>query len=95
MNDEMINLVMLETMLIKTCKVNPDQILKASDGNEAWKMTRSHQFDIILMDLHMPVMNGFEACRNIRLGIGQETPSFQQKRIPTFIVAISASEFDI
>ena len=37
----------------------------AADGAEAVALVRHQDFDLVLMDLHMPVMNGLEACRQI------------------------------
>jgi len=42
--------------------------IPAADGKEAVELYQQHQdsIDLILMDLHMPVMNGYEAAQEIR-----------------------------
>ncbi|MES2018029.1 MAG: PAS domain S-box protein [Pseudomonadota bacterium] len=54
----------------------------ASHGSEAVELVQRQTFDLVLMDLHMPVMGGIEATRRIR-----ELP--QGKHLP--IVAMTAA----
>lgn len=41
-------------------------LIHAWDGREAVEMFREHNPQIVLMDINMPVMNGYEATREIR-----------------------------
>jgi CheY-like chemotaxis protein len=43
------------------------RILLATDGQQAIDLTKLHHPDLILMDIQMPVINGFEAIKQIRL----------------------------
>lgn len=42
------------------------RVIIASDGVEALQLTRSHVPDIIVSDVMMPRMNGYELCKNIK-----------------------------
>ena len=52
-------------------------VVLASDGAEALQRWKTESFDLILMDCHMPVMDGLAAARRIReaeLVRGTRTP---------------------
>lgn len=42
------------------------EITVAMDGKSGLEMALQHHFDLIILDLMLPVMNGMEVCRNIR-----------------------------
>ena len=43
-------------------------IVEARDGQEALEKLRSERADLVILDMNMPVMDGLEACREIRAG---------------------------
>jgi signal transduction histidine kinase/CheY-like chemotaxis protein/HPt (histidine-containing phosphotransfer) domain-containing protein len=44
------------------------QVSEAENGAIALEMLRYHSYDLVLMDMHMPVMDGLETTRSIRAG---------------------------
>ncbi len=43
------------------------EVLTANDGIEALQMARKHTPDIVLMDMSLPVMDGWEATRRLKI----------------------------
>ena len=58
----------------------------ANDGHEALEMYQLNRYDLIFMDIQMPVMNGLEATRLIRVF---EKESDSPHRV--YIVALTAN----
>lgn len=42
------------------------RILSAMDGQEALRLARVDNPDIILLDIHLPRLNGYEVCKSIK-----------------------------
>ena len=43
------------------------------DGTEGWQMAQDHDYDVIILDIMLPGMDGREILRRIRAA-GNETP---------------------
>ncbi len=71
-DDNEINLFVVEKFLKKA----GIDVYKAQSGDEALDALNAQKFDIILMDLNMPVMDGYETAEKIRnsQSINKETP---------------------
>src|SRR5580692_9193957 len=41
-------------------------VIEASDGEQAWRLAREHLPDLVVLDVMMPGMSGWEVCRKIR-----------------------------
>src|SRR6187549_2180145 len=41
-------------------------VLEASDGDQAWQLAHEHLPDLVVLDVMMPGMSGWEVCRKIR-----------------------------
>ncbi|TMG39319.1 MAG: response regulator [Chloroflexi bacterium] len=59
-------------------------VYEARDGNEAVEMARRLRPDVVLMDVHMPVLDGIEATRLLR-----EDPL--TRSIPVIVLTASAT----
>jgi len=59
-------------------------IIEARDGAEALEKVRSERPDLILLDMNMPVLDGLQACREIRSG----------SEVPIIMLTVRSAEKD-
>jgi DNA-binding response OmpR family regulator len=58
---------MLELVTRHLRSINPKlEVIEASDGDEAWRLARERLPDLVVLDVMMPGMSGWEVCRKIR-----------------------------
>jgi CheY-like chemotaxis protein len=63
------------------------RVITAADGQEALEKALAERPDLILMDVMMPRMNGFEVCRRLR----QEEAT---RTTPIFLITAQGQESD-
>ena len=56
----------IRAIIKKYAEFEGHQVTEAGDGMEAVTLCRTHDYDIIIMDIMMPELDGFSACREIR-----------------------------
>ena len=44
------------------------------DGNAGWELLQNESFDLLILDIIMPGMNGLELCRMYRQRFGYHSP---------------------
>ena len=49
-------------------------VVLAVDGEDALRQFRAHPCDIVMLDVDMPHLNGFEVCEILRTQVGNELP---------------------
>jgi two-component system, OmpR family, KDP operon response regulator KdpE len=59
-------------------------VVEARDGQEALEKLRAERPDLILLDVNMPVLDGLEACRQIRA----------TSRVPVIMLTVRGAEKD-
>jgi twitching motility two-component system response regulator PilH len=74
-------------MISNLLKGNGINVIEASDGNEAMAKIELNFPDLVILDIVMPGMNGFEVCRRIK-----SNPN--TKDIPIVFCSIKGEEFD-
>ena len=59
-----------EKLIVKGIKFSLEQdgmeVTAAYDGKEAYELAMQNDYDIILLDVMLPELNGFEVCQMIR-----------------------------
>lgn len=60
------------------------EITEAKNGMEAVNLCRMQDFDVVIMDVMMPELDGFSACKEIQ----------KKKKIPTIMLSARGEEYD-
>ena len=58
--------VRIRSIIRKYAEFEGHEVTEAGDGMEAVTLCRNGSYDIIILDIMMPELDGFSACREIR-----------------------------
>ena len=75
---------MIRNVLKEYVEFEGNEAFEAADGMEAVKMCRTDDFDVILMDVMMPRLDGFSAVKEIK----------KFKDIPVIMLSARGEEYD-
>lgn len=75
---------MIRNVLKEYVEFEGNEAFEAADGMEAVRMCRDNDYDIILMDVMMPRLDGFSAVKEIR----------KTKDIPVIMLSARGEEYD-
>lgn len=78
-DEELIRNVIKEYLVVESYEVD-----EASDGMSAIEMVKNNDYDLIVMDIMMPKMDGYQACKEIK----------KIKDIPFIMLSARSEEYD-
>ncbi len=76
--------VKIREMICKYAAYEGFETKNATNGQEALELALVEDFDCIVMDIMMPVMDGFNACKNIK----------KEKDVPIILLSALGEEYD-
>lgn len=74
----------IRSIIKKYAEFEGHNVTEAADGMEAVHLCRTNEFDIVIMDIMMPELDGFSACREIR----------KISQIPIIMLSARGEEYD-
>ena len=74
----------IRAIIRKYAEFEGHSVVEAGDGMEAVYLCRNNSFDIVIMDIMMPELDGFSACREIRKISG----------VPIIMLSARGEEYD-
>lgn len=74
----------IRQIIIKYAVFEGHQVTEASDGMEAVQLCRNNDFDLIIMDIMMPELDGFSAVKEIR----------KTQNVPVIMLSARGEEYD-
>lgn len=74
----------IRSIIKKYAEFEGHTVTEAADGMEAVHLCRNNEFDLVIMDIMMPELDGFSSCREIRKHSG----------VPIIMLSARGEEYD-
>ena len=74
----------IRLIIRKYAEMEGHQVTEAKDGIEAVSICALEDFDVIILDVMMPGMDGFAVCKQVR----------RYKKIPVIMLSARGEEYD-
>ena len=74
----------IRSIIKKYAEFEGHSVTEAADGMEAVHLCRNHSFDLVIMDIMMPELDGFSSCREIR----------KHSNVPIIMLSARGEEYD-
>ncbi|WP_275402861.1 response regulator transcription factor [Entomobacter blattae] len=91
----------MRTLLLRVLQANGFRVRGVEDGKEMWQALEASPYDLVILDIMLPVVNGLDLCRAIRQGgpLGPTQVIHHENELPLSqlsIIMVSArgEEFD-
>jgi DNA-binding response OmpR family regulator len=78
----------VRSLVRMTLESDAYEIIEASNGEDALRLAREHRPDLVLLDVAMPGLSGFDVCRSLK-----EDP--ETERIKVVMLTARAQQMDI
>ncbi len=78
----------IRDLIMLTLQFSGFEVVSARDGAEAVELAPTAKFDLIMMDVRMPRMTGYEACREIKKMDGMD-------QIPVIFLSAKGQETEV
>ncbi len=74
----------IRELIREYAEFNGFEVVEAGDGMEAAELAKAHDYDVIIMDIMMPKLDGYSAVKEIR----------KTKRTPVIMLSARGEEYD-
>lgn len=78
--------MVIRKMIQKSLETNGHEVTQAENGQEGFDRFNEGEFDLLITDINMPIMNGFELVEKVRIS------NHSKRTLPIVVVSTEFSD---